>query len=82
MTPIDGIDHLQGWYLAYTKPRQEEVARINLEQQKFHVYLPLFKNSVATNRELLRFMSRCFRATFFDPPMLSKASRRFVRPGE
>jgi len=43
MTPIDGIDHLQGWYLAYTKPRQEEVARINLEQQKLHGYLPLFK---------------------------------------
>lgn len=32
-----------GWYLAYTKPRQEQVARQNLAQQAFEVYLPLFK---------------------------------------
>jgi len=33
----------QGWYLAYTKPRQEQVAQVNLEQQGFEVYLPLYK---------------------------------------
>lgn len=32
-----------GWYLAYTKPRQEEVAQFNLQQQGFEVYLPLYK---------------------------------------
>jgi len=30
-----------GWYLVRTKPRQETVARINLQQQGFHIYLPL-----------------------------------------
>jgi len=28
------------WYLVYTKPRQEDVARANLERQGYHVYLP------------------------------------------
>lgn len=32
-----------GWYLAYTKPRQEDVAQLNLQQQGFDVYLPLYK---------------------------------------
>ena len=31
------------WYLAYTKPRQEDLARVNLEQQGFESYLPLYK---------------------------------------
>jgi transcriptional antiterminator RfaH len=31
------------WYLAYTKPRQEQVALLNLQQQAFETYLPLFK---------------------------------------
>ena len=31
------------WYLAYTKPRQEAVAQLNLEQQSFDAYLPLYK---------------------------------------
>lgn len=31
------------WYLAYTKPRQEQIAYFNLEQQAFEAYLPLFK---------------------------------------
>lgn len=29
------------WYLVYTKPRQEEVARENLERQGYEVWLPL-----------------------------------------
>lgn len=32
-----------GWYIAYTKPRQEYVAEVNLNQQDFQTYLPLFK---------------------------------------
>ncbi|WP_245801259.1 transcription termination/antitermination protein NusG [Pollutimonas bauzanensis] len=32
-----------GWYVAYTKPRQEYVAQVNLNQQAFQTYLPLFK---------------------------------------
>jgi transcriptional antiterminator RfaH len=31
------------WYLAYTKPRQEQIALSNLELQHFKAYLPLYK---------------------------------------
>jgi transcriptional antiterminator RfaH len=31
------------WYLAYTKPKQESVARFNLSNQGFDAYLPLYK---------------------------------------
>lgn len=30
-----------GWYLVYTKPRNELVARTNLQRQGFNTYLPL-----------------------------------------
>lgn len=35
-------DRSQGeqWYLVYTKPRQETVAQLNLERQRYTVYLP------------------------------------------
>jgi transcriptional antiterminator RfaH len=29
-----------GWYLIHTKPRQEELALLNLERQGYHCYLP------------------------------------------
>lgn len=38
--------HPSGWYVAYTKPRLEHVAQVNLEQQGFRVYLPRFKTLV------------------------------------
>lgn len=31
----------KAWYLIYTKPRQEEVAKTNLERQGYTIYLPL-----------------------------------------
>jgi len=33
----------QPWHLVYTKPRQEQVALVNLQQQGFEAYLPLYK---------------------------------------
>ncbi|MFW7343436.1 transcriptional activator RfaH [Pollutimonas sp. H1-120] len=36
-------DPQTAWHVAYTKPRQEDIAKINLERQGFEVYLPLFK---------------------------------------
>lgn len=33
----------RSWYLAYTKPRQESVAELNLDRQGFEVYLPMFR---------------------------------------
>lgn len=38
------------WYLAYTKPRQEQIALINLQQQAFDVYLPLYKKFKKTEQ--------------------------------
>jgi len=34
----------KAWYLVYTKPRQEQLARENLERQQYEVYLPLIRN--------------------------------------
>ncbi len=38
------------WYLAYTKPRQEQIALANLEQQAFEAYLPLYKKFKKTEQ--------------------------------
>ena len=38
------------WYLAYTKPRQEQMAQVNLEQQAFQAYLPLYKKFKKTDQ--------------------------------
>ena len=38
------------WYLAYTKPRQESIAQLNLAQQAFDVYLPLYKKFKKTEQ--------------------------------
>jgi transcriptional antiterminator RfaH len=31
------------WYLVYTKPRQEQLARLNLDRQGYETYLPLVR---------------------------------------
>jgi transcriptional antiterminator RfaH len=33
----------QGWYVAYTQPKREQVATTNLAQQGFEAYLPQYK---------------------------------------
>jgi transcriptional antiterminator RfaH len=38
------------WFLAYTKPRQEQIAQTNLEQQAFEAYLPLYKKFKKTEQ--------------------------------
>jgi transcriptional antiterminator RfaH len=35
---------MEAWYLIYSKPQQERVARENLERQRFRSYLPLIRN--------------------------------------
>ena len=71
------------WYLAYTKPRQEHVAQLNLDQQAFETYLPLFKTlskKVAqTNAQTLEVFEPMFaRYIFFRPssPQQSIATAR------
>ncbi|RJQ48216.1 MAG: transcription/translation regulatory transformer protein RfaH [Gammaproteobacteria bacterium] len=41
-TPPDTSSY-KHWYLIHSKPREEEVARTNLERQGYTVYLPLCK---------------------------------------
>ena len=36
---------LKSWYLVYTKPRQEQTARHQLERQGYPVYLPMTQRS-------------------------------------
>jgi transcriptional antiterminator RfaH len=57
MSGFNNLDHgdvenqtLDRWYLAYTKPRQEALAHVNLEQQGFEAYLPLFKKFKKTEQ--------------------------------
>jgi transcriptional antiterminator RfaH len=38
------------WYLAYTKPRQEAMAQVNLVHQAFDAYLPLYKKFKKTEQ--------------------------------
>lgn len=35
----------QPWYVAYTRPRQEAIALVNLQAQGFNAYLPLYKTN-------------------------------------
>ena len=37
---------IKKWYLVYTKPRQERVARTNLGRQGYETYLPLMRKSL------------------------------------
>ena len=41
--PLSETTPSDRWYLAYTKPRQEPIALVNLEQQAFEAYLPRYK---------------------------------------
>jgi transcriptional antiterminator RfaH len=61
------------WYLAYTKPRLENIAKDNLAQQGFEVFLPLFKKFKNTETGLF---------CFFDPLTMVKALPRFDLPRE
>jgi len=56
------------WYLVYTKPKQESIALLNLQQQGFHAYLPLYKNFKNTPASgFLGFEAMFPRYVFFRP---------------
>ena len=48
--PVPERTRGQAWYLIYTKPQQERVARDNLERQGYEVYLPMLKNKIKRGR--------------------------------
>jgi transcriptional antiterminator RfaH len=57
----EGLDlAAPSWLLAYTRPRMEQTALVNLERQGFEVYLPLFK----TCRRTVDALQPCFEAMF------------------
>lgn len=59
---------LQRWYLAYTKPRQEDIAKRNLDQQGFETYLPLYKKFKKTEQGPVSVFEPMFpRYLFFKP---------------
>lgn len=56
------------WYLAYTKPRQEQIALTNLTQQGFDAYLPLYKKLKTTEDGPVALFEPMFpRYIFFRP---------------
>lgn len=56
------------WYLAYTKPRHESVAQVNLTQQGFEAYLPLYKKFKKTENGSVSVFEPMFpRYIFFRP---------------
>lgn len=56
------------WYLAYSKPKHEEVARLNLAQQGFEAYVPLYKKFKKTEQGPVALFEPMFpRYLFFRP---------------
>lgn len=59
---------LSRWYLVYTKPRQEDLAKLNLDQQGFDTYLPLYKKFKKTEQGPVSVFEPMFpRYLFFRP---------------
>lgn len=66
--PSEQNQNATDWYLAYTKPRQEEIARVNLDHQGFVTYLPLFKKFKKTEQGPISVFEPMFpRYLFFRP---------------
>lgn len=59
------------WFLAYTKPRQEQLALSHLQLQRFDAYLPLYKTlrkaPVAVQADPVAFEPMFARYVFFRP---------------
>lgn len=67
------------WYLAYTKPRLESVAQINLAQQGFEAYLPLFKKFKKTEQGPVAFFEPMFPRYILFRPTRPEQSISVVR---
>lgn len=50
----------RNWYLIYTKPRNETLARTNLERQGFEVYLPLLAQTRRQRGRYRTVIEPCF----------------------
>lgn len=66
--PFQDEHNPSDWYLAYTKPRQEDIAQANLAQQGFESYLPLYKKFKKTEKGPVSVFEPMFpRYIFFRP---------------
>ena len=72
-------EHKVMWYLAYSKPKQEAVAKFNLDQQAFEVFLPLFKKFKTTSEGPLAFFEPMFPRYIFFRPKTSGQTISVVR---
>lgn len=70
---------LDRWYLAYTKPRQESLAQINLEQQAFEAYLPLYKKFKKTEQGPVAIFEAMFPRYILFKPSKAEQSISAVR---
>ena len=77
--PLPETNSTADWYLAYTKPRQEEIAKINLEQQGFEAYLPLYKKFKKTEQGPIGIFEPMFPRYIFFRPANSGQSISTVR---
>ena len=67
------------WYLVYAKPRQEEAARFNLQQQGFEAYVPLYKKFKKTEQGPVALFEPMFPRYLFFRPTSSGQSLSTVR---
>lgn len=52
------------WFVVYTQPLKEMVAKQHLEEQGYDVYLPMFKKLVVTQGVWMRCCSLYFQDTY------------------
>ena len=70
---------VQPWYVAFTRPRMEQTARVNLERQGFDVYLPLLKTCSVTDGGLQPIFHPLFPRYVFVSPATARQSLSTVR---
>jgi transcriptional antiterminator RfaH len=65
--------------LAYTKPRQETIAQLNLQQQSFGVYLPMYKKFKSSDKGSAAIFEPMFPRYILFRPSHSEQSLSTVR---
>lgn len=58
MPPREAIT--KRWYVVHARPRQEAIAKVNLERQGYDVYLPMARQEVIRSRRLITHISPLF----------------------
>ncbi|MDB5844986.1 MAG: hypothetical protein JWP79_2296 [Polaromonas sp.] len=77
--PAMGESDEQGWYVAYTQPQREQLARVNLELQGFEAYLCQYKTFKKSPEGLIEVWQPMFPRYIFFRPAHSGQSISVVR---